>query len=85
MTDEHFNAVLNSRPEMLREIKEKAIEEHLAKKQRATKVSRKASSSTVSSKSSSKKTKIPRTFDEIEAREDEIKKGYEEHLRSLED
>jgi hypothetical protein len=85
MTDEHFNAVLDSRPERLREIEEKAVEKYLAKKQGTTKVSRKRSSSTVSSKSSEKKTRTPRTFDEIEAQEDAMKQGYEDYLDKLND
>ena len=57
----------------------------LYKKQSGKKVARKTSSSTVSSKSSAKKKEGGWTFDKIEAREDEIKKGYEEFLKQLED
>jgi hypothetical protein len=85
MSDDHFNAVTNAHPDKIREIEEKAIEKFLAKKQTAKRVSRKKSSSTVSSKSSDKKTRTPRTFDEIEAREEDMKKGYEDYLDRLND
>jgi hypothetical protein len=83
MSDDHFNAVTNAHPDKIREIEEKAIEKFLAKKQTAKRVSRKKSSSTVSSKSSDKKTRTPRTFDE--AREEDMKKGYEDYLDRLND
>lgn len=74
ISDPYIDAVLDARPERLREIREKAIEEYLAKKQQVTKVSRKKSSTTVSSKASSAKKRTPRTFDEIEAQLDNVKR-----------
>lgn len=75
ISDEYLDAVFKARPDKLREIEEKGIEKHLAKKTKAGKVSRKGkSSSTTSSKLSTGTKKVPRTFDDIEDRLDEVKK-----------
>jgi len=74
--DEYFDKVLDARPEKARELKEKIIEEYLAGKAKSgKKIPRKKSSSTASSKISTKKTRKPRTFDEIEEHMDEIRKA----------
>jgi len=68
-----LDAVFEARPDKLREIEEKAVEKHLAKKTKAGKVSRKRSSTTTSGKVTTGTKKIPQTLDEIEDRIDEIK------------
>lgn len=82
VSDEYIDSVLKHRPDKLREIKESAVEEHLKAHPNVRKISRKKSSTTASKKISDKKKSTPRTFDEIEARYDELHKGYR---RSLED
>jgi len=85
-SDATVKKVLEFRPDVVRGIKEEGVKEYLAKKQGKTGIPRRRSSSTVSSKSSEKtKTRTPRTFDEIEAREEEIIKGYEDSLRNSEE
>lgn len=80
-SDATVKKVLEYRPDIVRGIKEEAIKEYLAGKQKTKKVARRKSSSTVSSKSSSRKTKIPRTLDEIEDHLEDYKLG----LKELED
>lgn len=85
-SDATVKKVLEFRPDVVRGIKEEGIKEYLAKKQGKTGIPRRRSSSTVSSKSSEKtKSRTPRTFDEIEAREEEMIKGYEDSLRDSEE
>ena len=75
--DEYLDSVFKARPEKLREIEEKAIEKHLMKNPKVTRVSRKSSSTVTSGKvSSGKKKSSPRNWEEIEARHDEFKKGF---------
>jgi len=82
MGDKYLDSVFKVRPDKLREIEEKAIEKHLTGKPNVRKISRKSSSSVASEKVSSGKKRPPRDFDEIEAREDEMRRGY---AASLED
>jgi hypothetical protein len=78
--DEYFGKVLEARPEKLRQLKEDAIKEYLADKSKktSTRVPRRRSSSTASSKLDRKREKPVRTFDDIEARHDEITKRLED-------
>lgn len=85
VSDEYLDAVFKARPDRLRELKEKAIEEHLMKNPKVSKVSRKKSSTTASKKLSSKKKEGGWTFDKIEAREDDMIRGYKESLEDMED
>ena len=70
VSDDYLDAVFKARPDKLREIGEKAIEEHLMKNPKVRKVSRKKSSTVASGKVSSGKKKTPRTLDQIEAHVD---------------
>jgi hypothetical protein len=83
VSDEYIDTVLKHRPDKLREIEERAVEKHLKTNPNVRRVSRKKSSTTASKKISTKKKFTPRTFDEIEANYDQMKKGYEESLRDM--
>ncbi len=83
MSDKYLDAVFKARPDRLREIEEKAVERHLTGKPNVRKVSRRKSSTVTSGKVSSGKKNTPRTFDEIEAREDEMREGYANSLQEV--
>ena len=74
--DAYFEKIKAARPDLVRAMKEEGIREHLARKNQTTrtKVPRRRSSSTASTKvSTGKKAKVPTTFDEIEAQHENIK------------
>ena len=74
--DEHFDMVLENNSEKLRELKERHIQEYLsAKAKGGKKIPRRKSSSTASKKISTKVKKVPTTFDDIEARMDEVREA----------
>lgn len=83
MGDTYLDSVFKVRPDKLREIEEKAIEKHLTGKPNVRKISRKSSSTVASTKVSSGKRRPPSNFDEIEAREDEMRRGYEASLEDV--
>lgn len=83
MGDTYLDSVFKVRPDKLREIEERAIEKHLTGKPNVRKISRKSSSTVASEKVSSGKKRPPRTFDEIEAREGEMRRGYDESLQEV--
>ena len=83
MGDTYLDSVFKVRPDKLREIEEKAIERHLTGKPNVRKISRKSSSTVASTKVSSGKRRPPSNFDEIEAREDEMRRGYEASLEDV--
>lgn len=82
-SDKFIDKYFEVNPDKLREIQEKAQVKLAANKQKAGRkaVARKKAGSIVSSKTSDKKKKIPRNFDEIEALMPQIKRGYAESMK----
>ena len=80
--DEFMEKYFKVNPDKLREIEEKALLKSTADQQKAGRkaVARKKAGSIVSSKTHTKKKKIPRNFDEIEALMPQIKREYAESM-----